>query len=1670
MKTSNSGRMFLLLLAAALLRTSSGVLQAADQFVQVINPGWTNSSQASWMGVWGDYDNDGFLDLFVSNSANSSGGGRTNFLYHNNGDGTFTPRFADQVGSIASDKDSSGGAYWADVNNDGFLDLLVMNWSNFGTVTSPLYLNRGDGTFRSAKAGDLTKQYYSNGVGALADYDNDGLLDVFLATAQSNGYTNRLFHARVDGTFSLVTNSVVATDQSVLSNDAAWGDFNNDGLPDLIVANPSGHDFFYRNDGRGQFTRLTNSILEKPGYQSAHYTWGDYDNDGFLDLAQGTVGATRLFRNTGSGDFVVVTNWAAADAGVPVWGDYDNDGYLDLLVPRDNGGGSQLRLFHNNGDGTFTRVEDVFTRSSAHWFAGTWGDYDNDGFLDLFVAEVTGRNALYHNLGNTNHWLKFQLRGVVANRSAIGAKVRVKATIGGKTFWQMRELSASGASQNDVRPNFGLGDATNVDVVRIEWPSGNVQELTDVAPNKLLTVTEQPNITPTNPSSSLNGSVTLTSTLTGTYQWRFDDADLAGETHKTLNLVGIQASQAGPYRVVVTTPDQTVTNHVYLNVDSTFTKITTGPVVTDVESSEAPSWWDYDNDGLLDLFVPNALVPPGLVTHSVYHNNGDGTFTKMTNAISTHKGLSFDGAVGDYNNDGLDDLFVTEGDGADDLYRNDGGGHFTRLTTAEAGAPVGDVDYSVDAGWADYDRDGFIDLFVANGYFLAQGGEFTAGNDKLYRNNGDGTFTKMTTNQVGMLVGDRASTGPCAWADYDNDGWPDLWVGNGYSPASNGKQYLYHNNRDGTFSQVQGGSLAENIATGMGYWADYDNDGYLELFLTAFKGTNSLHRYLGGQTFTNVAKSAGVAKAMVAWLAAWGDYDNDGYLDLFVAGYNGGSRSVLYHNNGDGTFTSVDVGSPLQEGANRSGVAWADYDNDGFLDLLITCGDGVPTRNLLYHNNGNGNHWLKLKLAGTASNRSAIGAKVHVNATIGGKTFWQMREISGNSGASGGAGGLVAHFGLGDATNVTTLRIEWPSGNVQELADVAPNQMLTIKEAVNITPTNPSSSLNGSVTLTSQLAGSYQWRFDGADLVGETNKTLKLAGIQTNQAGPYSVVVTTTAQTVTNHVSLTVDPTFTQITQGPIVKDVGNAMGHTWGDYDNDGFLDLFVANGVWNSFGSPGTPMSSFLYHNNGDGTFSRITNGPLTTLKVDANAAAFADYDNDGFLDLLVGIGGAGPNILWHNNGDGTFTRMTNGPLATDRPNNCFGATWVDYNNDGLVDVFVTAWNQGNDLLYRNNGDGTFTRMTAPDVGNIVLDQSATSAPAWADYDNDGWPDAFVVVDTVGASGSILHKNLLYHNRGNGAFERVTNDIIAQQGGTSMGGAWGDYDNDGWPDLFVPSDAGGRSYLYHNLQNGHFEEVTTGPLVHDPGRLSYMGCWGDYDNDGFLDLYVAKLGGGFLYHNNGDGTFSSVTTGSIVTDTGNCATASWVDYDNDGFLDLFVGHGSVGGGQISRLYHNNGNSNAWLVVRPVGTASNRSALGAKIRVLATYAGKTRWQLREIGSTESWKGPNLIAHFGLGNATNVWTLRIEWPSGAVQELTDVPPRQFLTIWEPPALKAAIQEDGACELTVTAEPNRTWRIDASSDLETWQPLATVSNTTATFGYTDAASAAMARRFYRVVAE
>jgi hypothetical protein len=726
---------------------------------------------------------------------------------------------------------------------------------------------------------------------------------------------------------------------------------------------------------------------------------------------------------------------------------------------------------------------------------------------------------------------------------------------------------------------------------------------------------------------------------------------------------------------------------------------------------------------------------------------------------------------------------------------------------------------------------------------------------------------------------------------------------------------------------------------------------------------------------------------------------------------------------------------------------------------------------------------LLLAVCGTAFSQPVITQQPQSCTNLAGTTATFLVVVTGTPPLAyqwqRDAGSLLDFFDLEDCTNTTLVLANVGVGDAADYRVVATNASGAVTSAVaqlsvllppHITtqPVDfPSVSLG--VNLTNRVTASgtpplaCQWCLNCAPLSGRTNSVLILTNVQLADAGPYTVVVTNLAGGATSGVArLQVDPTFTKIIVGPLVTDRSHWHGAIWGDYNNDGYPDLFV-----HDLNGP----HDYIYRNNGNGTFTRLT-APIPqglTAPSGGWGNAWGDYDNDGYLDLFI-ADDVGLNVLLHNRGDGTFARVATGPGGEGSMSST--AAWGDYDRDGHLDLFVvnshSGVSPGVNWLYHNQGDGTFMKMLASQVGPIVSGSAMWFTASWADFDEDGWPD--LLAPTMNSKAG------LYHNLGNGTFAAVTNNALVSASMPSGAHAWADYDNDGRLDLCV---AGWSTptLLFHKEPDGTFKRMSGTQVGIPQSDKSLFGgvAWGDYDNDGFLDLFVA--GGcydpnmnplatkSFLYHNNGDGTFTPVRTGSPVNDVSESMGAHWVDYDRDGFLDLFVqDHGVLSSGP-SLLYRNNGNSNNWLCVTCVGTASPRDGTGAKVRALATIRGKPMWQLRLINSGGTcWGGQSFVAHFGLGDATNVDVLRIEWSSGTVQELHNVPAKQYLTLTEP--TKLSMPSPG--EVHIQCWKGMAYRIDASPDLSAWTPLATVTNLTGKLQWTDPGAPGRSARFYRAV--
>jgi hypothetical protein len=510
-------------------------------------------------------------------------------------------------------------------------------------------------------------------------------------------------------------------------------------------------------------------------------------------------------------------------------------------------------------------------------------------------------------------------------------------------------------------------------------------------------------------------------------------------------------------------------------------------------------------------------------------------------------------------------------------------------------------------------------------------------------------------------------------------------------------------------------------------------------------------------------------------------------------------------------------------------------------------------------------------------------------------------------------------------------------------------------------------------------------------------------------------------------------------------EDLGS--GAAWGDYDDDGWLDLYVANEAGPL--TAATPEEversaahAALYRNLGDGTFREVSAEAGVRFRGWGMGATWADYDNDGRLDLFVTA--YGENVLYRNNGDGTFTDRTRSAGLGGRPGFWAGACWGDYDRDGFLDLYVTgyvkyrqlaaqkrSWQYDVDqpasinpssfepernLLFRNNGNGTFTEVaTRAGVANPT---GRSLGAVWADFDDDGWPDLYVAND--------VSDNVLYRNLGDGTFADVSHAARVADYRGAMGLAVGDWDGDGDLDLFITHWLAQENALYSNLRA---ELKARGATLHQPLQfadeadrygvgqiaLDFVG-WGtsffDYDNDGRPDLFVVN-GSTLerkddplllvpmrdqLFWNRGadDGYYDvSSVSGPHFAEKHVGRGAAFGDFDNDGDVDVFVVNN---GGPGILLRNDGGNRQRWLAVELEGTASNRSGVGARLRLVT--GGSV--QVRDVGAQTSYLSHNdPREHFGLGRLPAADTLEIRWPSGLRQIVLRPESNQVLRVTEP---------------------------------------------------------------------
>ena len=892
-------------------------------------------------------------------------------------------------------------------------------------------------------------------------------------------------------------------------------------------------------------------------------------------------------------------------------------------------------------------------------------------------------------------------------------------------------------------------------------------------------------------------------------------------------------------------------------------------------------WGDFDNDGDLDVLVTGGEGSSKYT--AVYRNDGANGFTEMTN--TTLPGVEKGGAEwGDYNNDGYLDIMVYGSSSPTwiaELYMNNANYTFSKQTTIAF-----DYTYDADVDWGDYDNDGDLDIIISGNNLTI--GPFT----KLYKNNGNNSFSEVQgLNFEGLY------NGSVEWGDYDNDGDLDiLLMGMGLTHSTK----IYRNEGNDVFTDKTNNQFVD-MSLGQAKWGDLDNDGDLDIVISGrcVVGTNSVgasYIYInnGNSSFSQLVNTnlAGLQYSR----CDLGDYNNDGYLDILLAGEITQYLPVtkIYTNNGNNTFTELISDTLI--GVYHGDVKWGDYDNDGDLDILfsgrklyaqgnsnyvritaiyrndIAITNTPPTvpQGLTYDATFDGLTFKWNKSTDNTTPSQAITYNISLGSSVGSINIKapQSRIINGfhQIAARGHIVDTSYHFNsswniiMGSSISCQVQAIDQAKLASAFSLDTLLSVPLFI-EAIGDTVKNTGDTIPISVTTNSNSLTTYSWS-PGATL---TDSTIQSPRAFSNKKAKYYVTVSSGGYTRMDSVEVGITSFEPKVIPSfPAIA----AIITRFGDYDNDGDLDLLVYGQIANNY-------LTRVYNNDGNNNFSLQTTVYLPSLYY--STMDWVDLNNDGYLDILI-FGRQGStgtycvSKLFKNNGNKTFTEVYTG-----FPGFMLGSfDYGDYDNDGDLDLIMLG--QGNTggitRLYRNDGNFVFSLQP---VTFVVLHNGSVK---WGDYDNDGDLDILI-------GGQAKAK--IYRNDGNNVFTDQTNINLKKLSEVLF--YWVDYNNDGYLDIFqMGSYPGQHTIIYKN--NGppsvsgaswSFTKQTSISL-----EFGNYADWGDYNNDGLIDLIICKGGENNVYKNNGNNSFSLVT--DFDNSRGSGHGDIWADIDNDGDLDYFA------------------------------------------------------------------------------------------------------------------------------------------------------------------------------------
>ncbi|MEA2062556.1 MAG: FG-GAP-like repeat-containing protein, partial [Gemmatimonadota bacterium] len=1025
------------------------------------------------------------------------------------------------------------------------------------------------------------------------------------------------------------------------------------------------------------------------------------------------------------------------------------------------------------------------------------------------------------------------------------------------------------------------------------------------------------------------------------------------------------------------------------------------------------AWADYDHDGRIDLYVVHSGLFGGRVNR-LYHNDATGTFTDTTAVSGTgDQGLGKSVTWVDFDTDGDPDLYVVNHGGANVLYSNNGNGTFTSMADS-AGGVIFDAGDGVAAAWCDYNLDNKPDCYLVNEH----------GPNYLFENDGDSTFTDVT-DAAG--VGHTGSGSAAAWGDFDNDGDFDLFLGN-----KDSLQVLFSNNGDGTtFTRLGSTGLSVSGGARSAQWVDSDMDGWLDLLVTFSDSTIKLFKNLGDSTFVNSAPVTGI-DAPGYWTAAtWADPTDLGVPDLYLARRDGanhyyscgqrgnylkvrlhgvvssrfglGARVILYSGStvlnrwidggtgsmnepaalfGLGLLNTVDSLSVfwpcgLQRDTtavtvNQTITLWETdslfpvidsttiYPDTNWLgpDTIYTWIDDADSLTVeLRYSTDRGQTYVPVSMTPGGNNKYQGIIPGQVSGT---RVCYYIRALDAAGHLSFDpywAEDTVYSFSVDDSVpavdSVTVLDdTSDETGPFQVAARVSDDDSIRAVYLV------------WSISVSGQLieVDSAQMAITGSDSVS-IDFAGDLAGRAIGTQINYYVRAVDLAGNYTHVPATAPDSTYSFRVSHFSERDFASSyleykgFGISVADFNGDGYADVFAAN----------HDTTDFLFAGSTDSFFTNVSPATVGTAIRTTRGGVWGDYDNDRDPDLF--LFGPGTNVLYSNNGNGTLTDVTASLGLGDEGDGWWGAAWVDYDNDGLLDLFLVN-KDGEDMLYHNE-DTSFVDRAAP--AGLSGTQDAVGC-CWADYDSDGDQDLYMVY-----YGS---QNRLYRNNGNSTFTEVTGTAQVAGSENSVSAAWFDYDNDSHLDLYVIEQPG--DLLYRSNGNGTFSLVDMQAVGLGEAYGGFGMGWGDFDNDGYPDLYKTRGEAGqpeinVMYRGGSGGTFTDYTFETGTNDAGEYRGGAWLDYDRDGRLDLVINNHS---GRL-RLYRNIDpwTDNHYLRIRLVGTRSNADGIGARVTVAA--GGKT-WR-QDMGTGTGYLGQSEpVLHFGLGSASSVDSVTVRWPGGIV--------------------------------------------------------------------------------------